>query len=249
MKLPGIDLFAAWFRPDKGRQSILLWVLSHAVIIAALVGLVVLTAARPLGRPVIALHAGGLVAAYLALSLLLVPAARRSPLVLMANLIIGTLLLFGAAYLAFRLALRPAQPGLLIGGGLLSMVAAPLPYLSRRARIASVSGLLIAGADGSLLRARAPLPASGSTRSATSSPKAFSIQHSAKPQPCSCFKSAVLSITNRVFQNGWAIHEPSSLCRCMPMRSAWMGIFFSMRGAMAQFWWGPESLSALAQGA
>ena len=40
----------------------------------------------------------------------------------------------------------------------------------------------------------------------------------------------MLSMTNFVFQNGWAIQAPSSLCRCMPKRSCLTGIFFSIEG-------------------
>ena len=64
----------------------------------------------------------------------------------MVNLIVGAALLFAGAYMALRFAGRPASPGLLIGGGLMSMVAAPVPYLSRQGWIPTVSGLFIATA-------------------------------------------------------------------------------------------------------
>jgi cytochrome c2 len=136
--------FDEWFQPDALRRSIVFWAIWHAAVAAGLAGLVWLTASEPatfssLGPGALALGAG-----YFALSLYVVPAVRRSPFALAFNLVVGTIVVFGAAYALLRMGDVPVSPKLVGVGGMGAMAASLVPYLSWRARIPVLSGFFLA---------------------------------------------------------------------------------------------------------
>lgn len=137
---------AALFRPATEQQSVLLWAIWHAAIAAALACLVPLATTRPFVPASIGLQGVALVGGYLALSLYIVPAARRSHLVLVVNLIIGAAVTFGGAYAVLRVFGAAVSPKLLAGGGVAAMVAALVPYLAWQARIPTIGALVFAAA-------------------------------------------------------------------------------------------------------
>lgn len=122
------------------------WAGWHLAMVVFLTGFVLLTASGPVVLSATGSQVAALVAGFVALALYVVPAARRSPILLVIHLIVGAVLLFGAAYVGLLYAGFPALPGLLATGGIVAAVAAVVPYLVFKARITAVGGLLIVAA-------------------------------------------------------------------------------------------------------
>ena len=122
------------------------WAGWHVAVVVFLAGFVLLTSSEPFVLSATGSQVVALVAGFVALSLYVVPAARRSPVALVIHLILGAALLFGGAYVGLRYAGFPAPPGLLAAGGIVASVAAVVPYLVSKARITAVAGLLVVAA-------------------------------------------------------------------------------------------------------
>lgn len=164
-KLTPRELLKTWFRPDTKPQSMVFWTGWHLAVVLSLAGFVLLTSSEPFDLSASASQVATLVTGFVALSLYIVPAARRSPVSLVIHLLLGAAFLFGAAYVGLKYAGFPAPPGLLATGGIAAAVAAVVPYLVSRARITAVGGLFLVfavivgfarspsgAADGPLLR-------------------------------------------------------------------------------------------------
>ncbi|MEO8454882.1 MAG: PQQ-dependent sugar dehydrogenase [Sphingomicrobium sp.] len=126
--------------------AIALWAAWHLFALALLLGSAALSLPEPKAVSADKVQILLLLLGYLALSLYLVPAAARPRIEFFGHLVTVAVIGFAGAYLALRFAHLPASPWILGLGGGAAAVAALVPHLSGKERLAAGLVLLASAA-------------------------------------------------------------------------------------------------------